>query len=276
MNIPKPETLSVQSRWRWALFLSCTLTAPVAGQSAPGTAACDETLMRLAAPGNGYRALGDRCEGVYAKQVGGTTLFLASFTESFENYDLKSPDSLVVSWSPPIDSGLQIRAETVRRGRYYRMDTRRPARDSVYHWSSHVLSSEQIARRELGILGWVRLPIGGSPRQVHVPLRVEQKGAAKSCGSYEIEIAPGERLKEVYTSLAPVGADGSLGSFIRQDQPLGYGFYPAEAPIKFTIDRAQLPKAGIYYLKVSARLDSGGAATKEYYLYASPASACLH
>lgn len=262
--------------WCRALLVSCTLASPVAGQaaSAAGAAACDETLLRLASSGNGYRSLGDRCEGVYAKQVGGTTLFLASFTESFETYDLRSPDSLVVSWSAPVDSGLQIRAETVRRGRYYRMDTRRPARDTAYHWSNRVLSAEQIARRDLGIVGWTRLPVGGAARQVQVPLRVRQKGPAKSCGSYEIQIAPGERLKEVYTSLAPVGSDGAIGRFLRQDQPLGYGFYPAETPIKFTIDRSQLPRAGIYYLKISARLDSGGSATKEYYLYASPAPAC--
>lgn len=266
----------MQGRWRSLLVLSCSLTLPLAAQSAPGTAACDQTLIRLASPEDGYRPLGDRCEGVYAKQVAGTTLFLASFTESFGNYDLGSGDSLRVSWSPPADSSLQIRAETIRRGRYYRMDTRRPARDSVYHWSKRVLAAEQIARRELGILGWVRLPIGGEPRQVHVPLRVEQKGVPVRCGTYEVEIAPGERLKEVYTSLAPVGADGSVGAFLYQDQPLGYGFYPAEAPIRFTIDRSHLPHAGVYYLKISARLDSGGTATKEYYLYASPASACPH
>jgi hypothetical protein len=264
----------VRPRWRYVTFLSCTIAAPVAAQAAPGTAACDETLIRLAAPGNGYSPRGDRCEGVYAKQVGGTTLFLASFTESFENYDLKSSDSLVLSWSTPADSSVQIRAETIRRGRYYRMDTRRPARDTVFHWSNRVLSAEQIARRELGILGWVRVPIGGAARLVNVPLRVEQKGPAKNCGAYEVVIAPGERLKEVYTSLAPVGPDGSLGPYLRQDQPLGYGFYPAEAPIKFSIDRTQLPRAGIYYLKISARLDSGGTATKEYYVYASPGSAC--
>ena len=266
----------MQSRWCWTLVLSCTLTAPVTGQSTAGTVACDETLIRLASPGNGYRPLGDRCEGVYAKQVGGTTLFLASFTEAFENYDLKSRDSLTVSWSAPAESSVQIRAETIRRGRYYRMDTRRPARDTVYRWSNRVLSAEQIVRKELGIVGWVRLPIAGAPRQVHVPLRVEQKASARSCGFYEVQIAPGERLKEVYTSLAPVGADGTLGPFLRQDEPLGYGFYPAEAPIKFKVDRAQLPRVGIYYLKVSARLDTGGSTTKEYYLYASPASACAH
>jgi len=270
------EIRAVRSRWGGVLFLSLCVVARAAGQAASGNSACDETLIRLAPPGNGYRALGDRCEGVYAKQVGGTTLFLASFTESFENYDLKSQDSLTVSWSAPTDSALQIRAETVRRGRYYRMDTRRPARDTVYRWSNRVLSAEQIARPELGVLGWLRLPIGGTARQVHVPLRVKQKGTVKGCASYEVEIAPGERLKEVYISLAPVGSDGTPGAFIRQDQPLGYGFYPAEAPIKFTIDRTQLPRAGIYYLKVSARLDSGGSATKEYYLYASPASACPH
>jgi hypothetical protein len=271
-------TLSIASPWCRVLLLGATLATPLAGQgtSTGGTAACDETLLHLASPGNGYRSMGDRCEGVYAKQVGGTTLFLASFTESFENYDLKSQDSLVVSWPAPADVALQIRAETMRRGRYYRMDTRRPAGDTAYHWSNHVLSIEQIRRRDLGIMGWMQLPVGRESQLVQVPLRVEQQQAARTCGSYELQVVPGERLKEVYTSLAPVGADGKPGSFLYQDQALGYGFYPAEAPIKLLIDRAKLPRAGIYYLKLAARLDSGGSATKEYYLYASPAPACPH
>jgi len=254
------------------------LATPLVGQGTAtgGTAACDETLLHLASPGNGYRSMGDRCEGVYAKQVGGTTLFLASFTESFENYDLKSQDSLVVSWPAPADAALQIRAETMRRGRYYRMDTRRPAGDTAYHWSNHVLGIEQIRRRDLGILGWMHLRVGGESQLVQVPLRVEQQHHGRTCGSYELQVVPGERLKEMYTSLAPVGADGKLGSFLYQDQALGYGFYPAESPVKVLIDRSKLPRAGIYYLKLAARLDSGGSATKEYYLYASPAPACPH
>src|SRR5262245_58693608 len=40
---------------------------------------CDENLLRLASPVNGYQRRGNRCEGLYARQVAGTTLFLSSF-----------------------------------------------------------------------------------------------------------------------------------------------------------------------------------------------------
>src|SRR5690242_1356357 len=83
-----------------------------ASPAAPGYSA----LTKLATPVNGYRQRGDRCEGLYEQQVSGTTVFLASLTEAFDDYALQSADSLTVQWSVPPQStaGLQLRAETLR------------------------------------------------------------------------------------------------------------------------------------------------------------------
>ncbi len=53
---------------------------------------CDRGLEGLARGPHGYALRGDRCEGIYAQQVAGTTLILASLTQSFEDYDLTSGD----------------------------------------------------------------------------------------------------------------------------------------------------------------------------------------
>jgi len=213
------------------------------------------------------------CEGVYAKQVAGTTLFLASFTGSFEDYDLGSQDSLTLTWSKAADSGVQIRAETIRGGRYYRMDTLRPPEDSSYRWPSRVLSAEQIRRRDLGVVGWTRMRIADSARVVFVPLEVRQS-RSPSCGGYDLVLVPGERLTEVYLSLAFLGADGTPVEFIKRDQPLGRGFYPAENPIPVQIKSSEVPKPGLYYLKTAARLSNGATATKEYVLFIASSAAC--
>ncbi len=122
-------------------------------QSPPAKLPCDSNLLQLAAPVNGYQPRGDRCEGVYARQVAGTTMFLSSFTETFEKYDLNADDPLIIRWAAKPDSGIQLRAETIKAGRYYRMDTRAAPRDSMYRWPNRILSSERLARSDLGVLG---------------------------------------------------------------------------------------------------------------------------
>ena len=236
---------------------------------------CDSALTKLATAVNGYRQRGDRCEGLYAQQVSGTTVFLASLTEAFEDYDLQSTDSLTVRWSLPPKStaGLQLRAETLKHGRYYRMDTVRSLEAGAYRWPSGLLRAERIPRRELGVIGWTQVTIGDVPSDVYVPLQIRQQHAASACGTYDVVLWPGEQLTEVYVSLAPVRADGRLGAFVRQDS-LNYGFYPAESPIKFQIKQRRIGPPGLYYLKIGARLGSGGTSTKEYRLYLSGAAAC--
>jgi hypothetical protein len=224
---------------------------------------------------NGYRQRGDRCEGLYAQQVSGTTVFLASLTEVFDEYDLQSADALTVQWSLPPTSiaGLQLRAETLKRGRYYRMDTTLPPKAEVYRWPSGLLRAEQIARRELGAVGWTRATIGDVVDDVFVPLRIQEHDRVPRCGTYEVVLWPGEQLAEVYVSLAPVRADGRLGPFVRRDS-LNYGFYPAESQIKFLLKQVEIGSPGIYYLKISARLGGGGTSTKEYWVYLSGGAAC--
>ncbi len=255
-----------------ALLSVLAVRAPVLAVQATS---CDPVLTHLAAPVNGYRQRGDRCEGLYAQQVSGTTVFLASLTETFDDYDLQSPDSLTVQWSLPPTStaGLQLRAETLKHGRYYRMDTFRPEQSVAYRWPSGLLRAERIPRRELGVIGWTQATIGGARSDVYVPLRIRQQHGVSACGIYDVVLWPGEQLAEVYVSVAPVGADGRLGAFVRQDS-LNYGFYPAESPIKFQLKQREMGPPGIYYLKIGARLGSGGTSTKEYWLYLSGGAAC--
>lgn len=251
----------------------------VAGSRAPaqGTSAklpCDSNLLQLAAPVNGYRPRGDRCEGVYARQVAGTTLFLSSFTETFEKYDLDADDPLIIRWAAPADSGIQLRAETIKAGRYYRMDTRSAPRDSVYRWPNRILSSERLARSDLGVLGWTRVTLGGRRRIAYVPLAVTQKSAPTSCGPLQIAFSTETRLLEVLVSLAQLDSTGAEIRVIKKDEPLGRGFYPAGSPILVSLRRADLAAPGLYSLKVSANLSPRGNYSHEYLLLIPTATAC--
>src|ERR1035441_3160271 len=78
---------------------------------------CDPHLVPASADPSGYRLRGDRCEGVYIQDVGGSPLFIASWTESFAAYDLLSRAPLEIAWDNPQGAGpVQLRAQGLRRG----------------------------------------------------------------------------------------------------------------------------------------------------------------
>lgn len=244
---------------------------------AQGTAAklpCDSNLLQLAAPVNGYQPRGDRCEGVYARQVAGTTMFLSSFTETFEKYDLNADDPLIIRWAAKPDSGIQLRAETIKAGRYYRMDTRAAARDSMYRWPNRILSSERLARSDLGVLGWTRLTLAGRRRVAYVPLAVTQKTSPTSCGPLQVAFSTETRLIEVLVSLAQIDSTGAETRVIKKDEALGRGFYPAGSPILISLKRADLAAPGLYSLKVSATLSPRGNFAREYLLLIPTTTPC--
>lgn len=248
--------------------------SPALAQGTTGKLPCDTNLLQLAAPVNGYQPRGDRCEGVYARQVAGTTLFLSSFTATFEKYDLQADDPLIIRWAAPADSGLQLRAETIKAGRYYRMDTRAAPRDSVYRWPNRILSSERLARGDLGVLGWTRLTLGGQRRVAYVPLTVTQKNSPNTCGPLEVAFSTETRLTEVLVSLAQLDSTGTETRVIKKDEPLARGFYPAGSPILISLKRADLATPGLYALTVSAALSPRGNYSHEYLLMIPAAMAC--
>ncbi len=240
----------------------------LAAQATPARPACDSGLVQLAAPVNGYQARGDRCEGVYARQVAGTTMFLSSFTETFEKYDLDSDDPLVIHWTARPDSGVQLRAETIKAGRYYRMDTRAAPSDSVYRWPNRILSSERLGKSDLGVLGWTRVTVGGRRRVAYVPLAITQKSGASACGPLQLAFSTETRLTEVLVGLALIDSTGAVLHVIKNDSALNRGFYPAGSPVLVTLRRSDLAKGGPYALKIHATLSPGGHSAHEYLLRA--------
>ena len=251
----------------WSALLGAVGLQSVGLQSmAPAAESpCDVSLPQVESNPYGYRLRGDRCEGVYAREVG-ASLTLASLTESFQDYDAGSGRPLVVEWSKaPGDAAVHLRAVALRRRLYYRMDTVRPAATTSYEWSPGLLASLGIPRVDLGVLGFARARVGETERSVYVPLRIAQQSKPARARSYSLVVVPGVELAEVFVSVAAVGADGRPGSFLRDGQPLGYGSYPAERAVEIPI--SGLPAPGIYYLEVGAKRRAGETLSLEIWLY---------
>jgi len=227
---------------------------------------CDASLLKMSTGPLGYQDRGDRCEGTYIKQVGSTTLFVASFTELFEQYDAKSGKPLQIEWDNlATDTGVQIRALGVKQKLYYRMDSFRPAATTSYSWPTDMLASLNILKNDIGVIGTTRHAIGQVRRDVYLPLRIRQQSNAAPGGVYHLALLPGVELSEIYISIAPVSQDGRAQEFIRDNEKLGYGYYPAERIIEIPI--SGLKGTGIYYMEIGAALKSGGISTLELWFY---------
>jgi hypothetical protein len=243
------------------MLLSAIVPATFArgGSLEAQTLVCDRSLEQRSADPDGYRLRGDRCEGVYAQPVAGTMLLVASFTESFEDYDVRALRDLAVRWAAG-EGDVYLRALALRRKLHYRMDTVRSAESGAWMWPADLLATLGIVRPELGVAGWTRRRVGDVERDVYLPLRVGG-AAARDTGGYTLVLLPQVPLTEVYVTLAAVGADGRPATWLRDDEPLGYGYYPADRPIEILIERPA--RRGVYYLLIGAALPSGASLTTE-------------
>jgi hypothetical protein len=228
---------------------------------------CDPQLKQLSGDPNGYRLRGDRCEGIYVKEVGSTTLLVASLIETVEDFNPASGQNLIVEWNAPGKAEIHMRVHALRHRLYYQMDTDRPSDNTRYTWQPTQLAAFNLKRGELGFTAWTSQLVGGTKRNIYLPLRISQQAAAVRSRSYEVALVPGVELAEVYYSLAPEGQGGRSGAFLKKDQALGYGHYPAER--KITLKTPELKTPGVYYLKIGATLRAGGSTTTEVWFYHS-------
>lgn len=227
---------------------------------------CDPSLSQVTDNPYGYRMRGDRCEGIYIKEVSNTILLIASLTKSFENYDLNSAKALLVeSKKAPGDGGFRLRAQGLKRRLYYRMDTVVSPGSTTYTWPSDILAALSLQKKDIGVVGLTRYTVGGVERDIYLPLRIRQQGSQTQSGDYNLVVLPGVELTEVFLSLAPVGTDGRPHAFVREGEALGYGYYAAERVVEIPITGLKEP--GIYYLEIGATLRGGGTTTVELWFF---------
>lgn len=250
-----------------SLFTLLCVVRAVPGPAHAQESPCDAGLERRARGAHGYALRGERCEGIYVEEVGGTVLAIASFTDSFQSYDSTSGQTLIVEWTAPGGDSLWLRARGIRRDLYYQMDAVRSSGEGSYRWEwpKDILVPQRIGRGSLGVVGWTRRTLGDLERDVFVPLRLTEQGEETGDGRYELVLFPGARLAEVYITLAAMDPNGQPRHFIRQDEPLQYGYYPAERPIRIPI--SDLHDPGIYYLGIGARLERGGSVALTHWIY---------
>jgi hypothetical protein len=219
---------------------------------------CNAYLRSSASDPYGYRARGDRCEGVYIKDLS-ASLRIVSFTRQFETFTGGDP-SLHLNWAAGGSSQeTHLRANSLRPRLYYQMDSIQPAGRSSYDWETSLLTALRMTRRELGIVGWTLQRIGGQDRQVYLPVAVTTSKLEKKT-SLQVIVVSGVELRELYVSLSLLDKDGSRVAALRKEVPLKVGYYPAEEGIPILIP--ELKKPGLYLLELGAEFQGGGVSTE--------------
>ena len=236
------------------LTSSRCLAGDISGQN------CDPGLQAAGGTEVAYRPRGDRCEGLYVQEVAGGTLQIVSLTASFKTYKFEKDKPLLLEWPVVGDAQVQVRASSLKRKLYYRMDMLRSQKPPGYTWPSDVLSRLQLGRDEIGLLAWTDQPVAGGKRRTYLPLRVTPQGSPTppDVESYTVVLMSSVGLQAVYVTLCPVDSDGKPAKPIRKDSKL-VGYHPAERPILLPILFSELTGApsGLYSLSVGAEASNG-------------------
>ncbi len=216
-----------------------------------------------------YKRRGDRCEGRYVERLSGAAIAVVSFTRRFQDYDLRTGGDLTVTWAMPQDSATHLRGRSLEPKVYYQMDTIRQAGDTTFRWPVEILTGLNLYRAKLGVLGFYRGLVGSAERDILVPLEISQGAAATRSAGYELLVRPGVQLHEVYVSLAPLDEDGRAGNYLRNEEALQLGFYPAGRA--FPVALPELPHPGLYQLTLAAeRVGGGTVLVEELYFHHRP------
>jgi hypothetical protein len=253
---------------RWLLCLSPLVGQPtiIAAQANPPAASCDTTVKARPSDPLSYRRRSDRCEGVYAQNVSGSSsLLVASLTESFEEIDASYSHPLRVDFSAPEEAYVSLRARSVKPGVFYRMETIAPTPTTPYLWPPGVLRALRLRSTDIGIIGSTLMPVGGVRQEVLVPVRIGHLFAAARTTAYRVTVWPSVELSDAYLTLATVGADGKPAKYLQRDESLGYGFYPAQRGV--VIRLKPLDARGVYLVRIAAKLKRGGSATTSFLLF---------
>ena len=225
---------------------------------------CDRKLVHASADPLAYQPRGERCEGVYVREVAGVGGFsVVAFTTPPHPFTIKRGEPLAVDWVGPGDRPTYVRAVSLRRKLYYRMDAQRPAGSRRFDWPTDVLAALNLRSEELGVVAWVQGRVGDSPQDIYVPLRLGGAAEAGAGGQYVVQVTPGTELQEVFVTLATVDPSGRDGTVLLRDQPLKRGFYPAERAIPIPLPK--LTQAGLYRLQLNALLSQGAPSSRNLY-----------
>ena len=223
---------------------------------------CDPLLPTPENHPQPYEPNDQTCEGIYIQEVSATSIIsLAIFTEGASSKSLLAGPDVKMSWKTPeplLD--LKIRAQGIKRKLYYRMDTRIASQNAEFTWKTSIVERLSISLIDIGLTAWIPDYYEGIDR-LFIPLRLSQENVDDgNVEKYTVAIMPSQELNELSYSLSVEDNE------IKPLEPLGYGYYPNDRPIVFTIDKGNLVP-GKYMLHLVAEPSNGSSRPLDIWFY---------
>lgn len=236
--------------------------------SGAGAAAdfCDPSLPRLNDSPHGYRMRGERCEGIFVREVSGDELRLASLTRWFADFDPARTGGLPVRWHVPGGGGrLRLRAQGLARRSHYRMDTVCDAGSGVWTWPTDLLAARGLRRADIGVLGSTQFTIGGTSTELLLPLQIGAPAPRDAPRQLELIVVPQIELAQLFVRIEAVHGDGrprlaTPGAALEA----GRGYYPAERAVRLAIEP---PDSGLHRGELAAVFRQGGSASLHFWFH---------
>jgi hypothetical protein len=246
------------------LALVCAAGLAVPAVPAAGQLPCDSAASSPIA----YQFRGDRCEGVYARDVSGSSsLAVHSLTAFLEDFDPRSGVPVEIRWRlPDSTAAVRLRALPVRFRVHYAMETIKGVSGGRYRWPMTVLARAGVQASDIGIVGTTTLKIGGRDREVFLPLIVTQRSVAppnKANAQYTLVLYPEVDVASAFLTVRRLDDKGAPISTEIDARALGS--FVAEARMRVAVPRPNAP--GVYQVHVGATLANGAAANAVLWLY---------
>lgn len=226
---------------------------------------CDPYLSPRTDHPYGYNVRGDRCEGIYIKNISSTALLLVSLSSFFEHNVNIDGDKLTIKWKTPKGNAIRLRAYGVRPRLYYRMDTIRPAGATSYDWPTDVLCALRIRKDDIGIVAWTDNAPFNMYQRIYIPLQIGNRDPGTESNGYQLTLLPGRELKELFLSIATIDQEGNPATFLEKEKALKYGYYPPGRTVTIPLNNLAAP--GVYYVQIGATLGGGGVTTLDFLFY---------
>lgn len=250
------------------------LVAGLLSREAAAEEFCDKGLTRAKNTAYAYdNRDDDRCEGFFTQPVAGESLVLASLVSSISLASDAAAGALALTWGAAQTESVTVQAVSLRKPKYYRMDTRRPGNVSSFSWNTQMLRNAGVQVRiesamNLGFVARTQAQCSFGACEVYLPLQVSSDNVPwRNPADYSVTFMPLKEANHLSPKIMHRRADGKLSDPIENAAEVKGGRKKlAGIPFEVRILATKLPEPGIYEVELTSQDGSATAYFRFWHL----------
>lgn len=226
-------------------------------------ALCDPGLPQLRDHPYGYKVRGDRCEGLFAREVSAGALRIVGYGRHVEDFDASAGPPLRLRWQkPPMQGTVHVRVNCLRPRMYFRMDTQAPVARGEFAWQPGLVAALSLRRGDLAVLAWLTQNTADGPRRVLLPVDLLQRADLPGGRPLRILATSDTEVAQWLLRLSP-----ESGTERPAETVSAAGYFPPGSAVELPLPPAR--NSAVCRLELMASLRDGGVSSTESWVYAS-------